>query len=56
MMNQVNMTVCSNPICTIYFESRSEYIKFSNVHMSYYTSHQILLVMKSTYWEEAYIL
>jgi hypothetical protein len=48
------MIACSNPICTIYFESRSEYIKFSNIDMSYYTSHHILLVMKSRRirWEE----
>jgi hypothetical protein len=41
------MVVCSNPTCTIYFESRSEYSKFSNIELRYYTSHQILLVMKS---------
>jgi hypothetical protein len=42
MINQINMIVC-----TIYFESRSEYSKFSNIDLLYYASHQILLVMKS---------
>ena len=44
MINQVNMMVCSNPTCTIYFESRSEYSKFSNIELR---CHQILLAMKS---------
>ena len=49
MTKQVHTLVCSNPTCTIYsyFESRSEYSKFSNIELRYYTSHQILLVMKS---------
>jgi hypothetical protein len=51
------MVVCSNPSCTIYFESRSEYSVFSNIELHYYTGHKILLVMKSRIrWEgnEAY--